>query len=117
VGFSPLSQPSTRSISGGPGLAMRVRTLRAKGKKLEPQMNADDRRWARFDLTCLAKPIYLNVFFTICVHLRSSAVSKSCFSQCKDPGHIPDVRASAESKVCWFFSSEKNILPFLFALP
>jgi hypothetical protein len=32
-------------------------------------------------------------------------------TQRQDPGHGLDPRSGADSKVFWFFSSEKNILP------
>jgi hypothetical protein len=42
----------------------------------------------------------------------SEEKNQKTFTSCSFPlaGHVPDLSASAESKVFWFFSSEKNIL-------
>jgi hypothetical protein len=48
---------------------------RAKEEDLKPQMNADERICLRVGLAFLAKPNQASKVFTICVYLRSSAVS------------------------------------------
>jgi hypothetical protein len=94
-----------------------ARRLHGTGRKVKPQMNADERRWLRFDPICLAKSIHATVFIIICAHLHSSAFSKPRFHQRKHAGHIPYLSPRAESKVFWFFSSEKNTLAFSPASP